>query len=1021
MRRNCLINKIELNLKIRNLKRVRVCINNRMIFNNYMKKIIFFLLALVASANSFAQMTSVVNNSNASSLAQMMAGVGVTVSNAGFFGQCDSTVAAGKFYATPNTVFGLDSGIVLSSGIVTTTGLSYGVNIPLASSPGTCGAPLFATNVTNGNSDPDLFILGNGPAIQDACVLEFDFVPLGDTVKFQYVFGSEEYETFNCSINDIFGFFISGPGISGPFSGALSAANIALIPGTNYPVAISTINSGAGASPGNSCYNNTGGLGPFTNLYVSNIDSFNAGIQTGMSYTGFSKTLTAIAVVVPCSTYHLKLAVSDASDQIYDTGVFLKAGSLASNAISFTPISNLLNPYPYIVEGCASGFVEVKRPVAGPLPYTLNYQVGGVATYPADYSVSTIPGGSPFGQVTIPAGDTVAYIAFAAIQDGIAEPDEEIKIYQLAPCSGNIIDSVSLFISDSIKMFILTPDTAICAEDSVHILVYGSDSLTYAWTPASNINNPILKEPMVSPNFTTDYVVCASLPLSGCAPKCDTIHITVNQPPNVFIGNDTINCKGMNIPFNPVISPTQPYTYTWTVAGVGTPASSSILNPTITFNNTGNTQIILHVEPQAVGCEGNDTMNVLTLPNDITLFNGDTVVCQGSTVQIVVGGHPLFTYNWFPSTYLNNPNIDNPLSIPDSSISYTVVATYPGCVPMTKSFDIEVQPIPVINAGPDREMCDYDTVRLHVDVLPTWYPNYLYAWNPSNDLNDGTAQNPIFSGHTTTNFQVIVSTPLGCADTDLVLVTVFPTEFAIVTPETSTICPHDSIQFNAVGGVSYVYEPGMYVNDSTIANPIAKPISTTAYTVYATSALGCIDTDIVRITVAPNAILDAGPNVTIYPGESTEFNPGGNCSFFTWFPDYHLTDKDIKNPVATPPVTTKYFVTATTEFGCANYDSLTVFVSPETLLDLPNAFSPGSGTSVNDELRIIVRGIATLNYFKIFNRWGQMVFESTDINKGWNGQYNGKPQPLGSYVYIIDAKTSTGQRFSKQGNVTLIR
>jgi gliding motility-associated-like protein len=120
-------------------------------------------------------------------------------------------------------------------------------------------------------------------------------------------------------------------------------------------------------------------------------------------------------------------------------------------------------------------------------------------------------------------------------------------------------------------------------------------------------------------------------------------------------------------------------------------------------------------------------------------------------------------------------------------------------------------------------------------------------------------------------------------------------------------------------------------------------------------------------------------------------------------------------------VTTKYVVTGTTEFGCPANDSLTVFVSPETILDLPNAFSPGSGTSINDELRIIKRGIATLNYFKIFNRWGQMIFSTTDINQGWNGQFNGVPQPLGTYVYLIDATTSTGKKFYKQGNVTLIR
>lgn len=971
--------------------------NSRMSINLSLKGLILILLVCASTFSMRAQIT-INGNQTATILAQKLVGAGVTISNPTL--NCDPN-GNGTFTVTTSNL-GLDSGIILTSGVAQSAPGINGANGPASAMP--------ATSLSPGLGDPDLTLLALKPSF-DACILEFDFVPLGDTVKFDYVFASAEYQSFTCSnYGDVFGFFISGPAITGPYTG--SSKNIALVPGTNCPVGVNTING----STANPCGPVTAPCAPPNNaLFTNNIGG------TTVAYNGFTHVLTAISEVTPCVPHHLKLAVADASDHTLDSGVWIKAGSLSSNAISFTPISNLLNPYPYIVEGCASGFVKVTRPTAGPLPYTINYLVGGVANYPADYAVSSIPPGSPFGSVTIAAGDSVAYIAIAAIQDGIAEADEEIKIYQLAPCTGSIVDSVSLFISDTIKMHILTPDTAVCREDSVHILVYGSDSLNYTWTPTTNINNPNIKEPMVSPNFTTDYIVCATLPLSGCAAKCDTVKIIINQPPNVFIGNDTINCQGMQIPFNPVITPTQPYTYTWNITGVGTISSTSILNPVATFNNTGTTQIILHVEPQAVGCQGDDTMNVLTLPNDITLTNGDTTVCQGSTVQVVVIGHPLFTYNWFPATFLNNPTLQNPISIPDTNVSYTVVATFPGCAPMTKSFDIEVQPVPVISAGIDRDMCDWDTVRLATDVEPKWYNQYIYSWTPGGSLSDPNIQNPVFSGHTTTNLQLIVSTPIGCADTDFVLITVFPSEFATVTPETTTICPHDSVQFSAIGGVSYVYTPGMYVSDSTISNPVAHPLANTIYTVYATSALGCIDTDIVRIDVAPNAVLDAGDDVTIYPGETVELNPTGNCSFFTWFPDYHLSDKNIKNPIASPPVTTKYFVSGTTEFGCSAVDSITVKVSPESLLDLPNAFSPGSGTGINDELHIIVKGMATLNYFRIWNRWGQLIFESTDINKGWDGRFKGVPQPLGTYVYLIDAVSSTGKKFYKQGNITLLR
>lgn len=973
---------------------------------------LFLLIFIVQKAH--CQLT-VAGSQTANALAQMLTGAGVTVSNA-TFNNCEP-IANGRFWVTPPNVsnLGIDSGIVLTSGLAQTGLTGTGVN---------AAASVNTTSHISNYSDPDLTTLSGFPS-RDACVLEFDFIPLGDTVKFEYVFGSCEYPSFTCSsFNDAFGFFISGPGITGPYTG--NSANIAIVPGTTAcGVGVNTINlptpGGNCCNTTTTCYNSTAPCSSLTAAQMATLFVCN-GNGTTVMYPGFTSVLTAMALTVPCSTYHLKLAVSDASDQSLDSGVFLKAGSLSSNAISFTPISNLNLPYPYIVEGCNTGFVKVTRPVATPFPYTVNYTLSGVANYPADYNVGTIPTGSPFGTVTIPANDTVAYITFNAIQDNIGENLEDIIITQLAPCVSTAVNSVTLYISDTFEMHIVTPDTAICREDSLQIQVFGSDSLVYSWTPATYISNPNIKEPIVNPPVTTTYVVCATIPNSGCVAKCDTIIVTINQPPNVFIGNDTIICKDMAVSYNPQITPVQNYTYTWGGSGQGyltNPLSSA--NQIGNFTTIGNYNLTLHVEPQAQGCAGDDTAFVQVLPNDITLHNGDTTVCVGATVQINVTGHPLFSYLWSPSTYLNNQFIEDPISNPLLPITYSVTASYPGCLTMTKSFDIDVQPVPVISAGPDRSMCDFDTVQLHATVDPVWFTQYSYSWNPSNGLNDGTVANPIFNGHTSDNIELIVKTPIGCADTDNVLVTVYPVEFAQITPEEVTVCPRASVQFTAGGAVSYLWQPSLYLNDSTIYNPIATPIFPVNYTVYSKSAFGCTDTDLVRVVVAPDAVIDAGEDQTLYPGGQAYLSGEGNCSYFTWTPDYHLTAINIKNPIATPPVTTQYFVHGVTEFGCEIIDSVTIRISPESILDLPNAFSPGSGTSINDELRIIKRGTASLNHFRIFNRWGELVFETTDINKGWDGQHKGTVQPMGTYVYIIDAVTSTGKRIYKQGNVTLLR
>ncbi|MBU3677139.1 MAG: hypothetical protein FGM54_08185, partial [Chitinophagaceae bacterium] len=426
-----------------------------------------FLLMLLGWNTAWGQI-AVTGNQTATALAQALVGNGVTISNPVL--NCPGN-ANGLFNVTASNL-GLPGGIVLTSGQAQTIGATQGANGPAMGPSTSNGAP----------GDPDLTALVNGQTF-DRCVLEFDFVPLGDSIQFQYVFGSTEYPSFTCSnFNDVFGFFISGPGITGPYSN--NSKNIALVPGsTTCPVGVSTIycpnQPGCCNTANANCFNLTPGCTMFN--AVNNTCAYFVCNANGASvnYQGFTVPLTASAVVVPCSTYHLKLAIADKGDQILDSGVFLKQGSLSSNSITFSAQSMLNNPYPYIVEGCASGFIKVTRSAATPFAQVINYQVGGNATYPADYNISSIPPGSPFGSVTIPANDTIAFIAISALTDGIVEGLEEIKIYQLAPCTNNIVDSVSILINDSFVVYIMTPDTAICKEDSVNILTFGDTSLTY--------------------------------------------------------------------------------------------------------------------------------------------------------------------------------------------------------------------------------------------------------------------------------------------------------------------------------------------------------------------------------------------------------------------------------------------------------------------------------------------------------------------------------------------------------------
>ena len=956
-----------------------------------MRKNLLLLLAIGAliSSSVHAQIT-VTPSQTATALAQKLVGTGVQISNATL--NCPAN--ANGIFTVLTSNLGLDSGIVLTSGQAATGGGNTGVNAPASSS---------ASNSNSAPGDPDLTAI-SGVTTNDRCVLEFDFLPAGDTIKFDYVFGSDEYTTYNCSsFNDVFGFLISGPGITGQ-------KNIALVPGTNFPVAINTINNGGNytPTPSNPCYTATGGNGPYTALYVTNTG-------TTVSYNGFSTILTAISPVTPCSTYHLKLAIADGSDHILDSGVFLKAGSLTSNAVTVTPVGGggLSAPTPYTVRGCLPGQFIFNRPVAAATPLTIKYQITGSATNGVDYNQIA-------DSVVIPGGQTSTILNIYGIPVNPPTGPENVKLYIYSPytCSTPVvIDSAEIMIYDSLDVEILSPDTAVCKHESVQIFTRGDTLLEFSWTPTTWIDSVNGRNPTVTPMSTTTYTVAATLPGSGCPPSHDHITVTIQEEPEVDAGPDVVTCLGVPVQFNLSVTPTtQNYTYSWSP---GTNLSATNI-PNPVSNPTGDITYFIEVDPGAAGCLGYDTVSIRVLPNDFSLFNKDTAICKGASVQINAMGDTAFNYAWTPGLWVSDSNVINPLITPDTSQLYTLTASYPGCPNIVKQLYFDVQPVAQVYVGPDREKCQYDTIMIEPIITPAGYPNYTYTWQPATGVDDPSRKNIIFSGQANAMpLSLSVATPAGCIGTDDLDITVHPGDFASVTPSDTAICPRETVSLNVDGGVFFDWTPGYFLTDSAGSNVVASPVTNITYEIVVTDVNGCLDTVTSTIVVHPDAVLELGETVTLYPGESIQMDPQGNGLYFSWFPPHGLSADNIANPVAQPDVNTRYFVTARSEWGCVATDSIDVLVNTESVLDLPNAFSPGSYP--NDEFKIIKRGIATLKYFRIFNRWGAKVFETSNIDEGWDGMLNGTPQPMGVYVYMVEAETNTGRRFVKQGNVTLIR
>ncbi|MBK9731980.1 MAG: choice-of-anchor L domain-containing protein [Chitinophagaceae bacterium] len=646
-------------------------------------------------------------------LAESLVGSGVVISNVTL--NCPNG-AWGSFDATDASL-GMDSGIILACGNITNAvgpNLSSGIT-----------TDFFA------NGDPDLEALA-GQTTHDACVLEFDVKATGDTLKFKYVFASDEYTEYVGSINDIFAFFISGPGIAVP-------QNIALLPGTSDPVSISTVNCLNG-SPYYICND------PSNSPYQCD-DSYNCPTdpgETSIEYDGLTVVLTAIAVVQPCETYHLKLAIADASDGILDSGVFIEAGSLVAAGISIDPVSAYIDPVsnlPAVVEGCLDGsFAFV---LSNPLTDTtfIHYTITGSAIEGTDYS--PIP-----DSIMVLPGATNVSLGVHPIADAIAEGAESIKLSLFLSCSPIAYDSATIYIVDNINA-VANDDTTICAGQSVTLSVNDADS--YNWGPTIGLSCTTCQNPVATPIGTTSYIVFITI---GTCIASDTVTITVDNPTPVQAGGDMELCFGQSVQLNA----TNATFYTWTPAtGL---SSTTVPNPTATPSVT-TTYYVTGVN----GCfSTTDTITVIVHPlPDVTVSPGFTV-CPGDMVNLFASGG--ISYSWFPVNGVSNPDSASTTATVDFTTEYIVLVTDNfGCVDTGKvlytTYDI-----------PDITISDDTLIYLgnSYPIIVTGGTNY--QWSPSTGLSSTNTADPIATPTETTTYTVTITTADGCILIDSVTVAV---------------------------------------------------------------------------------------------------------------------------------------------------------------------------------------------------------------------------------------------------------
>jgi gliding motility-associated-like protein len=575
-----------------------------------LSKIGFFALSLGLYAPVAAQLT-VQQETPVNLVNNVLVGNGVNVSNITSQGNASQF---GRFTAS-GTNLGIPVGAVLAT---------CNINPPLGLSNTNWG------NQTGANSpgNPLLSALVGGAATNNAAVLTFDFIPTGDTLRFDYVFASNEYNNFvNTTFNDVFGFFLTGPN---PTGGTYANTNIALIPGSGgLPVTINNVNNG-----------NAGGcaFGPcsFCQFFVDNCNN-----TSGVGFRGHTTVLRVVAPVVPCSTYTIRIGVADVIDGLLNSAVFLRAGSFSSGLANVSSEVDYGSTDTLLYQGCSNATIRFTRSGDISQSDTVNYTLGGTAVMGTDYN--NLP-----GFIVFPPGvDTIALV-ITPFFTGVAGPNTTITIAVSDSLCGQVFSSsVTLTIINVLPLSLSTPDSIICRGQILNLpytATGGSGNFTVGWTNNTTGNNvpaPYLVQPPMNTSYTVSvYDDCLDTTVT------QVLNVLVYPRPNVNVPNFVV-CSNSDLLITPNPANLNGFNYTWSPADNLNDATS----PTPIFNAANTTgspvpyTIVLAVDSGGVTCSG-DSGIVLVNPLPEVGLNADTtILCED--LDVTLGGPPGFVaYFW---------------------------------------------------------------------------------------------------------------------------------------------------------------------------------------------------------------------------------------------------------------------------------------------------------------------------------------------------------------------------------------
>ncbi|MCL6524216.1 MAG: PKD domain-containing protein [Thermoflavifilum sp.] len=430
------------------------------------------------------------------------------------------------------------------------------------------------------------------------------------------------------------------------------------------------------------------------------------------------------------------------------------------------------------------------------------------------------------------------------------------------------------------------------------------------------------------------------------------------------------------------------------------------------------------------GCSQTVTDTIHVVGTTRISIQGPDSACFGVPMQfssVLLNNYkPIRSWYWD----FGNGMIDTTASPPTQQypsaggFSVKLIATNTDGCKDTAWHPITIFPIPVPMAGAqDSMLCLGQRTQLHAQDGET------YHWWPADGLSDTSIANPVATPTRDTWYHVLVTNIYGCQQIDSVPIKVSQ-PFAMRVGVDTTICAGESVQLFAEGGAArYRWTPPTYLDDAESSRPVTHPDSSITYRIVGYGHDACFtDTGYVHIRVVPLPEVHATPDQALVVGSQVQLQAHGSPDVvsYQWSPPDWLSCTDCANPIATPRGNITYRVVAANAFGCLAIATTKIrLVCSSGVVFIPNTFSP-NGDQQNDIFYPRGKGIQIVRFFRIFNRWGQLMFEREnfpidDKSFGWDGTFKGEALPPDVYVYVTEMVCDNGEVFQIKGNVTLLR